>query len=74
VASTSGQIVPPPQMSFVQPQIPLVPGSISLVQSDPMGQAPAIPEVAELAPVKPRKCWKCSVDTHATKDCKVYHY
>jgi hypothetical protein len=20
------------------------------------------------------KCWKCSVDTHATKDCKVQHY
>jgi hypothetical protein len=23
---------------------------------------------------KPRKCWKCSVDTHATKDCKAQHY
>ena len=25
-------------------------------------------------PKKSLKCWKCSVDTHATKDCPVQHY
>jgi hypothetical protein len=23
---------------------------------------------------KPVKCWKCGVNSHATKDCTVHHY
>jgi hypothetical protein len=28
----------------------------------------------DVVALKPGKCWKCSVDTHATKDCKAQHY
>jgi hypothetical protein len=37
-------------------------------------QPAAVSEVGELAPAKSGKCWKCSIDTHASKDCKVQHY
>jgi hypothetical protein len=41
----------------------------------PAGDAQVFSSAAE--PVKPKrigKCWKCTVDTHATKDCTVHHY
>jgi hypothetical protein len=47
-------------------------GASSVVQSDSAVQAATVSEVAEV--VKLGKCWKCSVDTHATKDCKAQHY
>jgi hypothetical protein len=46
-------------------------GASSLVQTEFVVQTAAVFEVPEMA--KPSKCWKCSVDTHATKDCKVQH-
>jgi hypothetical protein len=30
--------------------------------------------VEQVKTPKPGKCWKCSVDTHATKDCSAQHY
>jgi hypothetical protein len=44
---------------------------IPLVHS---GVSSAAAEATEVVPAKSSKCWKCSVDTHATKDCKVQHY
>jgi hypothetical protein len=82
VTSSSSQSVPPPQMTFTQPQFPFMTdpsggmvnavGASSLVQAESVVQTAAVSEVPEMA--KPGKCWKCSVDTHATKDCKVQHY
>jgi hypothetical protein len=37
-------------------------------------QSASAPDVAEVLPAKPGKCWKFSIDTHATKDCKAQHY
>jgi hypothetical protein len=87
-AGASGsQNAPPPQVQSVQvpfapPQGPFVPpsgglgsfvGPSSLVPLDYGVQSVSAPDVAEV-PAKPGKCWKCSVDTHATKDCKAQHY
>jgi hypothetical protein len=84
VASTSSQSVPPPQMHFVQPRFLFMPdssggmvntaGASSVVQPDSVVQATGVSKVAEFAPAKTGKCWKSSVDMHATKDCKVQHY
>jgi hypothetical protein len=86
IASTSSQSVPPPQMPFVQPQFPFLPGSygglvnaagappVVQSQADSFVQAAGVSEATELVSTKSGKCWKCSVDTHATKDCKVQHY
>jgi hypothetical protein len=49
-------------------------GASSVVQPDSIVQDTGVSEVAELAPAEVGKCWKCSVDTHATKDCKIQHY
>jgi hypothetical protein len=49
-------------------------GAESIVQPVPLGQPPVVAEVAYLPPAKAGKCWKCAVDTHATKDCKALHY
>jgi hypothetical protein len=49
-------------------------GASPVVQPDSFVQAASLSEVAELVSAKSGKCWKCSVDTHATKDCKVQHY
>jgi hypothetical protein len=45
-----------------------------MLQQDQVVQSTPVLAVTEAAPSKPGKCWKCSVDTHATKDCKAQHY
>jgi hypothetical protein len=49
-------------------------GAVPVLQSAPSVQLSGVTKSTELPLVKPGKCWKCSVDTHATKDCKVQHY
>jgi hypothetical protein len=85
--ASGSQNAPPPQLQyahvpFAPPQGPFVlpsgglgsfVGPSSLVQLDSGVQSASAPDVAEV-PAKPGKCWKCSVDTHATKDCKAQHY
>jgi hypothetical protein len=80
-ASSQGE--PPPQAPFVPPQGVFIPpaagvgGAVTptpVLQQDSVSQPMGVPVVAEVTQAKPGKCWKCSVDTHATKDCKVQHY
>jgi hypothetical protein len=76
--------VPPQQIPFVQPQMPFLLGTVppswgGVVHAGPSAvvqQAAAVQVVVEsdVVALKPSKCWKYSVDTHATKDCKVLHY
>jgi hypothetical protein len=75
--------VHPPQAPFVPPQGSFVTpygGAGVAVTSAPVLQQESVVHplstsvVAEVAPVKSGKYWKCSVDTHATKDCKAPHY
>jgi hypothetical protein len=74
----------PPQMPPAQPPF-LSDTAQSSGTGNSMGVAPVpqpasgvqlsdVMEGAEVPLVKSGKCWKCSVDTHATKDCKVQHY
>jgi hypothetical protein len=73
----------PPQVSLAQPPFLLDAarssgmgnsmGAVPVAQSVPSVQPSGVTESTELPLVKPEKCWKCSVDTHATKDCKVQH-
>jgi hypothetical protein len=68
----------------MQPQMPFLPGAVpppggGFVQSGPLAVDQQVLPVqtaadSDVVVPKPRKCWKCSVDTHATKDCKAQHY
>jgi hypothetical protein len=71
------------QVPFAQNQVPFMTqsgglgsssGAVPVVQPVPLGQPPAMTEVADFPLAKAGKCWKCSVDTHATKDCNAQHY
>jgi hypothetical protein len=69
VASASGQVMASQQFA------PIVPAAVpQLVQPTlPVGDTP----VADVAVVKPKKggrCWKCAVNSHTSKECKVVHY
>jgi hypothetical protein len=75
--------LPPPQIPNLQPQMPFLPaagppagggnqvGPSAVDQQAPVDQATVGSDVVVQ---KSGKCWKCSVDTHATKDCKAQHY
>jgi hypothetical protein len=73
------QGVQPPQAPFMQQQMPFMPASVPpagvapVQTTSPDQQAPGLQPVEEssVEGKKAGKCWKCSVDTHATKDCKV---
>jgi hypothetical protein len=82
-SAASSQGAPPLQVPFVPPQAPYVPPSggpggvvfpVPMLQQDQVVQPTPVPAVTDVAPSKPGKCWKCAVDTHATKDCKAHHY
>jgi hypothetical protein len=70
-------LVPPPlqQVPFLDPAS-LQPPTVSAVATTPLqpvvGAAAVLPGAGKVK--KAVKCWKCAVDTHATKDCKVQHY
>jgi hypothetical protein len=73
----------PSQAPFIPQQMPFLPATgppagVAPVQATPVPdqQAPVIQPMEEpnVEGKKAGKCWKCSVDTHATKDCKVQHY
>jgi hypothetical protein len=73
----------PSQAPFIPQQMPFLPDTgppagVAPVQATPVPdqQAPVIQPMEEpnVEGKKAGKCWKCSVDTHATKDCKVQHY
>jgi hypothetical protein len=75
----------PPQVPYIQPQMPFIPASMPPhgggmpVQAGPSvleQQATTVQHGTDVVAVakKPGKCWKCSVDSHATKDCKAVHY
>jgi hypothetical protein len=70
----------PSQAPFFPQQMPFMPvtvpsAGVAPVQATPVPdqQAPVMQLVEEpnVEGKKVGKCWKCSVDTHATKDCKV---
>jgi hypothetical protein len=78
-----GQGVPPPQILLAQSQFPFVPAAALPSEGVFVPTGPStdhLPSVVQTGgasdepAVKPGKCWKCSVDTHATKDCKAQHY
>jgi hypothetical protein len=46
---------------------------VPMLQQDQVVQSTVL-AATDVAPSKPGKCWKCPVDTHATKDCKALHY
>jgi hypothetical protein len=70
------------QAASFAPQGPIA----DLVSSSSLGLAPATAPVvlpvdagssavaALTRPQKAARCWKCAVNTHATKDCKVTHF
>jgi hypothetical protein len=75
--------VAPPQVPSVSAVMSVPPVAHSSAQLAPAalttqataGDAQVLSSAVE--PVKPKrigKCWKCAVDTHATKDCTVLHY
>jgi hypothetical protein len=77
--------VPTPPLAFELPQIPYLPlaavpplgGGTFLAGPSVVDQLVSVPQAADDSDVvasKPGKCWKCAVDTHATKDCKAQHY
>jgi hypothetical protein len=83
VGAAGAQGAPPALVPFVPPQGPFAPpsgglgnvvGSGPLLHQDPVVPSVSIHVVAEVAPTKPGKYWKCFVDTHATKDRKAHHY
>jgi hypothetical protein len=69
--------VPPPsqQMPFSVP-VSVLPAATSVVDSVPTQPLEGAGGViaSSTKAKKLVKCWKCAVNTHATKDCKVQHY
>jgi hypothetical protein len=62
--------LPMPPPAVPQPEATMV---VSVEHPQPMNTAPpAGPPAAKAR--KSGRCWKCAVNTHATKDCKVVHY
>jgi hypothetical protein len=57
----------------VAPQPAPTPIGLADVPPQPAMAAPTV-EVASRKTKKGGRCWKCAVNTHATKDCKVVHY
>jgi hypothetical protein len=56
---TPGMAAMPPTVVPAPPPVPL---------------AASGPDAPVAKPKKVGRCWKCAVNTHATKDCKVLHY
>jgi hypothetical protein len=81
VAPPQGQFVPQGhQAGFDMQTSQLQAHSQAAIQPQIVAQvmAPLVSEhVVPIETVKPNKpiwCWKCSVDSHAVKDCKAQHY
>jgi hypothetical protein len=48
---------------------------VSVLPHSTIGSTPNVPPALEQAKTKRTgKCWKCAVDTHATKDCTAQNY
>jgi hypothetical protein len=68
------------EVSHPFPMVPLTTptAQVMVPALAPAGSAGFIPgthAVAEqVKPPKPGKCWNCSINTHATKDCTIQHY
>jgi hypothetical protein len=83
-----GSIPVPIQAAFPQPQMPFMHNS-AIASGDALSTVAGPSTVSPVAPAvqsevsadadadlakKVVKCWKCAVDTHATKECKVQHF
>jgi hypothetical protein len=74
-------VIPQVQVPFLQPNAP-VPVNMAGQASVPAVSLPlpssaqtVLPvETVSEAPKKPAKCWKCVVDSHTAKECKVHHH
>ena len=67
------------QGALASPPVPVLPATSlvvpSAVPTGPVGVPPiAVPEVEAVTKKVKVWCWKCSVKTHAVKDCTVRHY
>jgi hypothetical protein len=73
----SQTVVPQVQLPYVQPSAT---APVPVSTADPVVQLPLPSSAQTLLPVDivpevpKKKCWKCAVDTHSTRECKVQYY
>jgi hypothetical protein len=71
--SPMGHMTPPLGQSA---SLPMVQPPLVVTSDAPTAplQVPIVPDAPVVKQKKAGRCWKCAVDTHATKNCKAIHY